>query len=248
MPRALTSSLYVHRVEQFRVLVEHRSISGLLHLPRQAPAPCVITAHGLFSSKDSDKFISIADYFTARGFAVIRFDFGGCGESDGTISDTTVSRRLKELEAVVAFARQHPLLSQQLGLLGSSLGGYVSLLYAAQEQNIIALSVWSTPYDLFALRESIPAYDLHQLKDDFFVDAAQHHLRAVLSDLATVQIIHGKNDTVVPPSHAEEIFSRVSEPKELHIIPAGDHSLTDPADRTKALELSARWFQMHLHS
>jgi len=76
----------------------------------------------------------------------------GVGESTGSISDTTVSRRLKELMAVVAFARQHPSLSTRLGLLGSSLGGYVSLLYAAQDPSVKALSVWAASYNLMELR------------------------------------------------------------------------------------------------
>jgi len=234
------------RLEPFRLSVENRSISGLLHLPLTANPPCVITAHGLFSSKDSDKFISIADCFTKHGLAVIRFDFGGCGESTGSISDTTVSKRLKELKAVVAFARQHPLLSPQLGLLGSSLGGYVSLLYAAQDRAVSALSVWATPYNLLELRHNIPAEDLLRLKQDFFIDAAQYHLEPALSALTIVQIIQGNNDAIVPYTHAHELFSRVSQPKELHIIPTGDHSLTGPDDRKRAIEHSLRWFQTYL--
>ena len=232
--------------ESFRLSVEERTISGILHLPPIANPPCVITAHGLFSSKDSDKFISIADYFTHNGLAVIRFDFGGCGESPGSIADTTVSKRLKELKAVVTFARQHPSLSNRLGLLGSSLGGYVSLLYAAQDQAVRALSVWATPYNLMELRHNIPEDELRRLKQTFFIDAAQYHLESVLSELATVQIIQGNNDTIVSCTHARELFSRVSQPKELHIIPEGDHSLTGPSDRKKAIEHSMRWFLTYL--
>jgi hypothetical protein len=232
--------------ESFRLSVEDRFISGILHLPPTAKPPCVITAHGLFSSKDSDKFISIADSFTRHGLAVIRFDFGGCGESSGSIADTTVSRRLKELTAVVAFARQHPALSNRLGLLGSSLGGYVSLLHASRDRAVHALSVWATPYDLLDLRHNIPEEELLRLKQDFFIDAAGYHLEPVLSALAFVQIIHGHNDTIVPYPHARKLFSLISQPKELQIIPSGDHSLTCAEDRKVAIEHSLRWFQTYL--
>ena len=229
--------------ESFYLSVEDRSISGILHLPATQKPPCVITAHGLCSSKDSDKFISIAESFTRHGLAVIRFDFGGCGESTGSIADTTVTRRLNELQTVVAFARQHPSLSDRLGLLGSSLGGYVSLLYAARDRAVSALSVWATPFNLLELRHNIPEEDLLRLKQDFFIDAAHYHLEPVLSTLAFVQIIHGYKDTIVPYPHAEELFSRVSQPKELHLIPEGDHSLTCAEDRKMAIEHSLRWFQ-----
>jgi alpha-beta hydrolase superfamily lysophospholipase len=233
-------------LEPFRLNVENRSICGLVHLPSAAKPPCVITCHGLFSSKDSDKFTTIADYFAAHGIAVIRFDFGGCGESTGSIADTTVSKRLKELQAIVAFARQHPSLAPELGLLGSSLGGYVSLLYAAQDPAIRALSVWATPYNLLKLRHNIPEDELRQLQEDFFIDAAQYHLEPILSAITTVQIIQGKNDTIVSYTHAEELFSRVNHPKELHILPDGDHSLIGPQDRQTAIENSLRWFQTYL--
>ncbi len=120
-------------IETFVLRVDNKSICGVLHLPLLEKPPCVITCHGLFSSKDSDKFLSIARVFTDRGIAVIRFDFSGCGESTGSIADTTVTGRLAELTAVVQFARQHQLPGPRLGLLGSSLGGYLSLLYAAQD-------------------------------------------------------------------------------------------------------------------
>ena len=48
----------------------------------------------------------------------------------------------------------------------------------------------------------------------------------------------------IPPR--AELFSRVSQPKELHIIPEGDHSLTGPRDRKRAIEHSMRWFQTYL--
>ena len=177
---------------------------------------------------------------------MIRFDFGGCGESAGSIADTTVSRRLTELKAVVVFARQHPSLSDRLGLLGSSLGGYVSLLYAARDPAVSALSIWATPFNLLDLRHNIPEEDLLRLKQDFFIDAAQCRLEPVLPALACVQIIQGYNDTIVPYTHAQEIFSHLSQPKELHLIPAGDHSLTAPEDRKRAIEHSLRWFQAYL--
>jgi uncharacterized protein len=233
-------------IEGFVLSVDSKSICGVLHLPAREKPPCVITCHGLFSSKDTDKFLRIAETFTDRGIAVIRFDFSGCGESSGNIADTTVTGRLAELAAVVRFARQHELLGPRLGLLGSSLGGYVSLLYAARDTSVRALSVWATPISLPGLRKSIPAAELSVLKEDFFSDAGRFDLAPLLPALHTVLIIHGSRDEIVPHTHAEKIFQLAGSPKELVPIDAGDHSLTIPEDREQAAQKSVQWFQRYL--
>ncbi|MCP4715171.1 MAG: alpha/beta hydrolase, partial [Deltaproteobacteria bacterium] len=118
--------------ETFTLKSNNQTISGVLHLPPCEKPPVVVTCHGLFSSKNSDKFTGIAERFSREGLAVIRFDFRGCGESAGSIADTTVSGRLQDLKAVMRFAADHPGLGKQVAILGSSLGGVVALLYGAE--------------------------------------------------------------------------------------------------------------------
>ncbi len=231
--------------EKFFIDVEERKICGVLHLPEKSKPACVITCHGLFSSKDSDKFTGIAERFTRESLAVIRFDFSGCGESSGHISDTTVSRRLQELEAVAAFAGNHQSLGRQQCLLGSSLGGYLSLLYALKHPGTI-LSLWATPYDLLEISENIPPSDLKQLKQEFFIDARTYSLASILGAVSHIQLIQGQKDSIVPWRHAEEIFFRANEPKELVILPEGDHSLTGAFEREKAVSKSLAWFLQHI--
>ena len=230
--------------EKFFLSVENRKICGVLHLPSQDAPPCVITCHGLFSSKDSDKFIAVADCFTKEGLAVIRFDFGGCGESSGDFSDTTVSRRLQELEAVLKFSCNHPKLHNKPGILGSSLGGYVAAVCSAKH-DVAALSLWATPCALAELSQNIPAQDLKRLKKNFFDDALKYSLSSLLGKMSCVQIIHGTEDTIVPQKHAEEIFSLVKDPKELVLLSGADHSISGQHSREKALQKSRDWFKEH---
>jgi len=113
--------------EHFTLSLQDRTIKGTLHLPGIKRPPFVITCHGLFSSMESDKFTAIAKTFTNAGMAAFRFDFSGCGKSSGKIADTTVSKRIEELKSVVCFAKTHPSLGKKFGIIGSSLGGFVSL-------------------------------------------------------------------------------------------------------------------------
>ena len=72
------------------------TVAMVLHLPGTAPGPCVVTCHGLTASKDSDKYLLLADELDKAGISVARFDFRGCGESSGVEDETTVATRLED--------------------------------------------------------------------------------------------------------------------------------------------------------
>ena len=68
-------------IETFSTQSAGYDIKGVIHWPRRSRAPCVICSHGLFSSKDSPKFIAMTEHLAQEGFAAIRYDHRGCGES-----------------------------------------------------------------------------------------------------------------------------------------------------------------------
>ena len=118
------------RVEKVFFRSEGYRISGILHLPDDKNPACVIASHGLLSSKNSEKYIALGERVSKEGIAMLRFDFRGIGESEGRIEDDTVSGRVADLGAAIAFVKSFSGMGNRLGLLGSSLGGYVSLIGA----------------------------------------------------------------------------------------------------------------------
>ncbi len=232
-------------IAPFQLTVEERLLAGTLHLPadRQS-APWVVLCHGLFSSMASKKFTALAELLSQSGIAALRFDFSGCGSSSGTIADTTVSRRLQELKAVVCFADNHTALGREAGLMGSSLGGFVALLFAARRP-FKALSLWATPNDLAEIKTNIPPQDLQRLKPDFFTDAAGYRLNAHQTD-TPIQIIHGTCDEIVPISHANRLCSQNNSRHRLVIIPGADHAISNSQHRKIALEACCQWFTQQL--
>jgi alpha-beta hydrolase superfamily lysophospholipase len=234
-------------IAPFELTVADRILAGALHLPadRQC-APWVVLCHGLFSSMASEKFTALAELLSRSGIAALRFDFSGCGQSTGEIADTTVSRRLQELEAVVDFADSHTKLSRNRALMGSSLGGFVALLLAARRP-FKALSLWATPYDLATIRANIPPQDLQRLKQDFFTDAAGYQLDTLYID-TPMQIIHGACDEIVPVNHSDRLCSIDNPLCQRIIIPDADHSISKPHHRKKALDACCLWLQQHLNS
>jgi len=233
-------------IEKVLFQSEGQKISGVLHLPEKENPPCVVASHGLLSSKDSEKYVAFGGRISKEGIAMLRFDFRGIGESQGKIEDDTVSRRISDLGSAIDFVRSRPDLGNRMGLLGSSLGGYVSLIKASMDREIRAVVIWATPFHLDDLKSNKGA-EGHPLPEDaFFEDLPKHRLLPLLPKVSNCMVIHGEKDELVPVDQAWEIFHGLASPKEIHIIEGADHRLTDPKHRQRAMDLSVDCFKRYL--
>jgi putative redox protein len=223
------------------------SLKGILHYPRGSARGSIITCHGLFSSKESDKFHDLAEVFSKNDYAVLRFDFSGCGESDGTIEDTTISGRIEDLKAALSFVKSEiPLQGLPIGLLGSSMGGYISLNLAAHDSSVKAVVAWATPFSFEGLREVIEGSNQIPLKEAFYRDAHHHDVIVPLSRIKNLLFIHGDKDEVVPLDHAQKLYRFAQEPKQLTVVPGADHTFSNPTLRNQAVTHSLNWFNRYL--
>ena len=219
---------------------EH-GLAGVFHSPREKASTCVITCHGLYSSKDSEKYVGIARRFCGEGLAVLRFDFRGCGESVGRFEETSLTGRMEDLEDALDFVQQQG--CESVGLMGSSLGGTVAVLTAAKDERVKALVTWATPCHLDELFRGEGIKGLEKLRQDV---SRYDVVKAVKGVHCPVLIIHGSLDEQVPLSHAEFLYENAKEPKDIQIIKGGDHRLTDPSHRRRAVELTLDWFKKYL--
>ncbi len=233
------------RVEKVSFASEGQKIAAILHLPDEENPPCVIASHGLLSSKNSEKYIALGEQISREGIAMLRFDFRGVGESEGRLEDDTVSRRVADLDSAIAFVKSYPGMGNRTGLLGSSLGGYVSLIGASREKEIGAVVIWATPFHLDDL-ESKGTEQNPLPGKPFFDDLPRHRLSPLLPEISNCLVIHGEEDELVPVDQAWEIFHTLGAPKEIRVIEGADHRLTNPAHRQRAIHLSIDWFKKYL--
>jgi len=234
------------KTEKVTFQSEGDRISGVLHLPEKETPPCIIASHGLLSSKDSEKYIALGERISREGMAMLRFDFRGIGESGGSEEDNTISKRIADLSAAVDFIESYPGLRGGIGLIGSSLGGFVSLIKASMDKRIKATVVWATPHHLDDLKTKERDQDTPLPPEAFFEDLPRHRLLPLLSKVSNCMVIHGEKDELVPVEQAWEIFYHLAEPKTIHVIEEANHRLTDPAHRQRAIELSVIWFKKYL--
>jgi dipeptidyl aminopeptidase/acylaminoacyl peptidase len=233
------------KVEKVSFASEGQKIAGILHLPDEKNPACVIASHGLLSSKNSEKYIALGEHISGKGIAMLRFDFRGIGESEGRFEDDTVSRRIADLDSAIAFVKSYPGMGNRIGLLGSSLGGYISLIVASRKKEIRAVVLWATPFHLDDLGSK--GTEQNPLPGEaFFNDLPRHRLSPLLPKVSTCFVIHGERDELVPVDQAWEIFHTLGAPKEIHVMEDADHRLTKPAHRQRAIDLTVGWFKKYL--
>jgi fermentation-respiration switch protein FrsA (DUF1100 family) len=221
-------------------------IRGILTVPdRGGKFPCVILSHGLISSKDSSKYIALSAAFQAAGVASCRFDYQGCGESEGNIEETTLTARVANLDAVAEWVLGHLSLDAgKLGLLGSSFGGSTSLVKAARDRRIRCLGLWATPY-LLEKKDDGSLSDI-EFKETLYTDFAQYDLLAEATGASCVLVIHGEADEVVPAREGKAIYEHAKRPKKFELIKGADHIFSVPGQRDRAISLSIDWFRRFL--
>ena len=119
-------------------------LSGILHHPKDnAQHGSVVLCHGMESNKNSEKLVDLGTALAEHGILALRFDFAYVGESDGRFEDITYSGEVDDLRAAYALIQgRHP---GKTAILGSSMGGTVALMFAAQEPQVAALVTIAAP-------------------------------------------------------------------------------------------------------
>jgi uncharacterized protein len=131
-----------------------QKIVGTWTVPKDAkgPLPTVLMLHG-FSGQRQElpinttkeaMFSRTARVLAEQGFASLRIDFRGSGESEGAWPDTTFSGQISDARAAIAFlTKQAQVDPKRVAVLGLSQGGLVAAATAAAEAQVKTLVLWS---------------------------------------------------------------------------------------------------------
>jgi alpha-beta hydrolase superfamily lysophospholipase len=224
-------------------------LSGTLHLPETRRPALIIGSHGLLSTGNSPKQISLAGRCAAAGMAYFRFDHRGCGESEGNRADAAdFDARCRDLRNAMAFLRKHVDFGSKTGLFGSSLGGAVCLSVAA-EMPVHALVTVAAPLNSRSLIAAAGGVLPDGLSPEaVFSPRFRFDLCDRLSTINHLLIFHGENDSVVPVSHARQLFENAGDPKKLVIQESGDHVMSNPLHQDDFISETLSWFSACLQT
>ena len=87
--------------QNLEIISDGLKIRAVVHTPALDSWPVVVLCHGFLSHKDSSKYKHLAQVFAQEFIATVRFDFRGCGESEGLLSESSISRRWRDLQRVI---------------------------------------------------------------------------------------------------------------------------------------------------
>ena len=109
---------------------------GVRHLAydlTEGETPGVVFLGGFMSDKEGTKALYLEEWAQRRGRAFLRFDYSGHGQSSGAFADGCIGDWFEDAKAVISGLTAGPQV-----LVGSSMGGWISLLLAREMPERVA--------------------------------------------------------------------------------------------------------------
>lgn len=113
----------------------HTTAAGrrLAHDLVEGEGPVIVFIHGFRSDRKGTKVAALSDWCRADGRAMLAFDLSGHGESDGSVEEFGISDWVEDATDII-----DALAPGRHVLVGSSLGGWLSLLLARDRPDRVA--------------------------------------------------------------------------------------------------------------
>lgn len=130
--------------EQVIIAGDGGRLFGMLHRPAPGPARgAFVICHPFAEEKKCAHraLVTLARALAAEGFAALRFDLSGCGDSEGAHGDATVSAWRRDIAAAVGFLSERAP-GAPLGAMGVRLGATLAAAAAEDSQELRRLILW----------------------------------------------------------------------------------------------------------
>ncbi len=236
-------------------------LAGLLHVP-EAPKGSILLAHCFTCSKDQRTTARLAKHLEEAGYAVLRFDFTGLGESTGEFAVTSIATNVRDVVAAAGELIRRGY--GPCGMLGHSLGGAAMLLAAPKVHTVRSIAVVGTPSTAQHVRHLLGVEAQDQIREEgeaqITVGGRPFQLaRTFLEDLDRVGeeppvadlgrplcIVHSVDDEVVGVEEGERLFAAAKQPKSFVPLIGADHLLSERAKLDQAARALVDWFDRTL--
>ncbi|WP_438448758.1 alpha/beta hydrolase family protein [Gorillibacterium sp. sgz5001074] len=248
---------------------EYARLALTLHYPpsekREDTYPLIVICHGFTGNRIGvDRlFVQAARSLSADGFLVVRFDYGGCGESTGDYGTGGMDRLVEETRSVLDYAlRLEGVDLSRVTLLGHSLGGAAAVLTAAADKRVKRLVLWAPVAHPLAditriigpraqrqaLTHGETEYLGYALTERFIRSLSDAHpLQEARSIRGDVLVIHGSADEVIPSESAflyqKAFWLRNDGSSDKEILLQADHSFTGTGVREQLFDATSAWLR-----
>lgn len=234
------------------------NLIGIIHKPDVEASSAVILAHGFQRNKMGNaknrSFVKLARELRDQGFLVFRFDFEGCGDSEGDLRDLTIDQEVTNLESAWNLLKsQFELREESLFLLGESLGSVVVSLFA-EKFNPKGLVFWTQGFNQGRLLKKWNSeQDIKEVMERGWKKAGskilgkkylEENLNKDYTDCAPddvpILILHGDKDEDVPAEDSN-FLAQQKENIEFELIRGGNHKFEGCVD--VLISKTAKWIE-----
>lgn len=236
----------------------------MLTTPDRETDHIALLCHGFLSGKNSSTNKTLTRLLTDRGIATFRFDCFGHGESDGPFEQITNTLAVDQAQAAIDLVRRKGY--RRIGLMGSSFGGLVATLVAAQRTDLACLALKCPVVDFaeelrlefgeaemakWKSTDTVPnimgGQDRIALRYAFYEDClCRIAYEPARSITAPTIIVQGDRDEHVPLHQSQRLYEALQVKKCMEMLPGADHQFTKGEDFTRMTNVIADWLTKHL--
>ncbi len=215
--------------------VHDEQLDYAFHPGEKGSKNIVILGHGVTGNKDRPFITALAEGLANKAIPALRFSFSGNGASEGKFTDSTISKEVDDLGAVLDV-----LAGYTICYVGHSMGGAVGVLRASTDSRIkLLVSLAGMVHtEAFAQRE----FGDVTPDDGFMWDEPDCPLSQVymddLTEINTVVdralqitvpwlLVHGDEDDVVPIQDSHDILAKATDQAQLITLEGADHVFSD---------------------
>ena len=207
--------------------------------------PWIVFLGGFKSDMGGTKAVHLEDWAQSQGRAFLRFDYSGHGDSSGTFEDGSIGDWAEDAVAAIDSLTEGPVV-----LVGSSMGGWISLLVQRRMSRVAAFvgiaaapdftedSMWAGfDADQRAALEadgrvSLPSdYDAPYVITKRLIEDGRQNLvlRDPVADFGPVRLLQGTEDADVSRDTALRLLDHLQGDVRLTLVKGADHRFSDPA-------------------
>ncbi len=143
---------YTSEEVRFENQIDGASFAGTLTIPNDEKIMASVILDSGSGLQDRDEsvyvhkpFLVLSDYLTRQGIAVLRYDERSIGESRGKIIGSTTETFAGDTFAGIEFLQSREDLPNNIGIIGHSEGGLITMLLASHYKEIAFIILLGTP-------------------------------------------------------------------------------------------------------
>ncbi|HZT09240.1 MAG TPA: alpha/beta hydrolase [Chloroflexota bacterium] len=130
--------------ERVTIDSEGLKLAGVLHIPQGLRPgerrPAFLVLHGFGGNKEGEGCRGPCDQLAEWGYVAMRFDFRGCGDSEGEHGRIICLEQVADTRNAITFMQSRPEVDpDRIGLIGSSFGAAVAVYTGGTDPRVAAV-------------------------------------------------------------------------------------------------------------